>query len=270
MYTCIHSHTAYPHKPIHMHPCTQSFSHRLTPHIASTAFSCAVFNRPSRFPKNFSSAAIMATEGELAGRPMCACNMQRNLAVMTVDSSQTQACAIQHGVGYFRGNVTAVCKYDRAVLKSFLKEWKYVEGFNVCFATIIVIMLGWLSVRLKVTEQSQTATINKFIFKVALPCHILRGIGFKTDFYDPEMWKFVAMFLVLRVIYLVAVIIIVGFIQKGTIGDVAATWLASTWISTVIHGVPIIRSACTCCFLILINFHPSFPSSIYPGLHIRL
>lgn len=48
--------------------------------------------------------------------------------------------------------------------------------------------------------------INSFVFKVALPCHIARGIGIKTDLYRSSIWRFVSAFLLLRLIALVIVI----------------------------------------------------------------
>lgn len=84
---------------------------------------------------------------------------------------------------------------------------------------------------------------TKFIFYVALPLHILKGLGIGIDFYDDSfLWTFIAAFLILRVIALIfcfAMAFAAGGNNKMSIGDVAVMWLALSWISTIILGVPI-------------------------------
>jgi len=83
-------------------------------------------------------------------------------------------------------------------------------------------------------------------FQVALPLHIMRGIGIGVDFYDKSfLWTYIGAFLILRVIALVVSIVMVLF-KLGSghtgIGQVAVNWLCLSWISTVILGVPISRA----------------------------
>jgi len=82
--------------------------------------------------------------------------------------------------------------------------------------------------------------------QIALPVHICRGIGIVTDFYDDSfLWSFICAFLILRAI---ALIVSVGMVifhlgsPNSRIGQVAVNWLALTWISTVILGVPISKA----------------------------
>ena len=84
------------------------------------------------------------------------------------------------------------------------------------------------------------------LFQVALPLHIMRGIGIGVDFYDDSfLWTYIGAFLILRVIALVVSIGMVIF-KLGSghtgIGQVAVNWLCLSWISTVILGVPISRA----------------------------
>lgn len=85
--------------------------------------------------------------------------------------------------------------------------------------------------------------LNSVFQQIALPFHIMRGIGIAVDFYDESfLWTYMAAFLVLRVIALIfsvaMVMLKLGSHQKG-IGQVAVNWLCLSWISTVILGVPI-------------------------------
>lgn len=86
----------------------------------------------------------------------------------------------------------------------------------------------------------------KFVFHVALPCHIAQGIGIGVDFYsDAFVWEYICCFLVLRAISLLLVILSMYIhMDQSTefMGEVAVRWLSMTWISTVILGVPILAS----------------------------
>jgi hypothetical protein len=44
--------------------------------------------------------------------------------------------------------------------------------------------------------------LNAVVFKVTLPCLVVRGIGIKTDLYRSEIWRFIGAFLLLRAISL--------------------------------------------------------------------
>lgn len=79
---------------------------------------------------------------------------------------------------------------------------------------------------------------TRFVFHVALPLHILNGLGIGVDFYDDTfLWKFICVFLILRVFALAFSFGVAT--RKGGLGDVAVMWLALTWISTIILGIPI-------------------------------
>jgi predicted permease len=81
---------------------------------------------------------------------------------------------------------------------------------------------------------------TRFVFYVALPLLVLKGLGVGIDFYDDSfLWNFIGAFLILRVIALVISLGMVLRNRKDGIGEVAVLWLSLTWISTVILGVPI-------------------------------
>jgi predicted permease len=86
----------------------------------------------------------------------------------------------------------------------------------------------------------------QFVFYIALPCLVVKGIGVGVDFYSEAfLWKYIACFLILRVFALVLAILSLMLQRKRSdlgIGDVAVRWLALTWISTVILGVPILTA----------------------------
>lgn len=50
--------------------------------------------------------------------------------------------------------------------------------------------------------------------QLLLPAQVLYGIGWKTDLYSGQVWRFVAAYLVLRAFYLVGAIIHGRFIQR--------------------------------------------------------
>lgn len=89
---------------------------------------------------------------------------------------------------------------------------------------------------------------STFVFRVALPLHVFRGIGIVVDFYDDKFqWEYINSFLLLRAVALVlcfAWVLVTSTTNgtKGSIGQVAVLWLATTWISTVIIGVPISKA----------------------------
>lgn len=97
----------------------------------------------------------------------------------------------------------------------------------------------------RVLDMAFLPQATKFVFHIGLPLHILKGIGIGVNFYDDSfLWTFIAAFLVIRVIALVfcfAVAFSGGGKNDGSggTGQVAVMWLAMTWISTIILGVPI-------------------------------
>ena len=124
--------------------------------------------------------------------------------------------------------------------------WEYIPVLNECIQILLTIGIGMVAgyVRVLDTEAFLPQATN-FVFNIGLPLHILKGIGIGVNFYDDSfLWTFIAAFLVIRVIALVfcfAVAFSGGGENDGSrgTGQVAVMWLAMTWISTIILGVPI-------------------------------
>lgn len=127
--------------------------------------------------------------------------------------------------------------------------WKYLPVLNACLNIIFTVSLGSIMGKMvpQVFDQAFVNASVKFVFYVALPCLVVKGIGVGVDFYSEAfLWKYIACFLILRVFALILAIVSLMLQQKRNtelgIGDVAVRWLALTWISTVILGVPILTA----------------------------
>lgn len=121
--------------------------------------------------------------------------------------------------------------------------WKYQDVLNTGLTVLLVILAGYVSVALTVLTLKDVAPLNGFVFKFALPALVLNGIGLKTNLYSSEIWRFVAVFLILRALTLAGSVAYTVLVQKGGVGDCMVHWVATTWISTAILGVPVIRAA---------------------------
>jgi hypothetical protein len=127
--------------------------------------------------------------------------------------------------------------------------WEYLSLLNECIKIVLTILLGVGVAYFKIFDAKTFVPQSvKFVFRVCLPIHIMRGIGVVVDFYDPAFsWRYIAAFLILRAF---ALVLCVGWVvltstrggQKNGIGQVAVYWLSLTWISTVILGVPISKA----------------------------
>lgn len=125
--------------------------------------------------------------------------------------------------------------------------WKYLPLLNAILQILFTVglgsIMGWAGI-FKAQEFVPLTVL--FIFYVALPCLVLNGIGIGVDFYSRKfLWMYIIAFLLLRAIALIIIFIIVllaNWIAKERrygLGHVAVAWLALTWISTVIVGIPI-------------------------------
>jgi predicted permease len=124
--------------------------------------------------------------------------------------------------------------------------WEYTAVLNECIQILLTIGIGMVAGYVRVLDTEVfLPQASKFVFHIALPLHVFKGIGIGVNFYDDSfLWTFIAAFLVIRVIGLVfcfAVAFSGGGKNDGSggTGQVAVMWLAMTWISTIILGVPI-------------------------------
>eukprot|EP00892_Ulva_mutabilis_P001562 jgi/Ulvmu1/11406/UM075_0068.1 len=127
--------------------------------------------------------------------------------------------------------------------------WKYSAVLNTGLTVLLNVAAGVLVGGFRLLPRDAYATVNAAVFKVFLPALICRGIGLKTDLYDDGIWRFIGAFLLLRVVAL-AIAVACAMLtprQRRDLhlmpGRVVTDWLGLSWISTVILGVPVLRSA---------------------------
>jgi predicted permease len=126
------------------------------------------------------------------------------------------------------------------------QPWEYLPVLNECIKILLTVAIGMVMGYFKIFEAGTFVPLaSRFVFYVALPLLVIKGVGVGIDFYDDSfLWTFIGAFLILRVI---ALIVSLGLVvlqnrdekKKGTIGEFAVIWLALSWISTVTLGVPI-------------------------------
>jgi predicted permease len=105
--------------------------------------------------------------------------------------------------------------------------------YRLLLTTLFGVLLGFCKIFDANVFVSQSTT---FVFYVALPSLVLNSLGIQIDFYSEKfLWDFIVAFLLLRAIALFVAIVS----RKNGMGQIAVLWLAMTWISTVILGVPI-------------------------------
>ena len=126
-------------------------------------------------------------------------------------------------------------------------SWKYLPVLNAMIQILLTVAMGSISGWVGIFDAKEFVTVSvRFVFYIALPCLVINGIGIGVDFYSNAfLWSYIVAFLILRAIALVIIIVAVliangrAHYQRYGLGDVAVTWLAMTWISTVIVGIPI-------------------------------
>lgn len=131
------------------------------------------------------------------------------------------------------------------------EPWQYLDLLNECIKILAIIGAGMAFSRLFRENEEDSAFIRiavHFVFHVSLPCLVLQGLGITIDFYaDSYIWSFIGAFVVLRFIALIVSFSWVASSKyhSGTsrgVGEVVLVWLTTTWISTIILGVPIAKA----------------------------
>jgi predicted permease len=140
----------------------------------------------------------------------------------------------------------------------------------------LTVGLGVALGHFNVFSVAHVPVLTKYVFHVALPCLVARGIGIGVDFYSEAfIWEYIGSFILLRGVALAVSVAVVGHRtvlvalrlrapespsrlpelaaepleqqrcagQTVTVlGDVTVVWLNATWISTVILGIPILTA----------------------------
>lgn len=125
--------------------------------------------------------------------------------------------------------------------------WAYLPVLNTLLQVFATISIGGLCGVFGVLKPDEfVPQAVRFVFYIALPCLVTKGIGIGIDFCsEKNIWSYIVAFLILRAISLVLAIAVILFTnwrekrRREGIGHVAVLWLTLTWISTVIMGVPI-------------------------------
>lgn len=64
-------------------------------------------------------------------------------------------------------------------------QWKYLSLLNECIKIILTVLIGTAASRFRVFDAKVfVPQAVKFVFRICLPLHIMRGIGIVVDFYD--------------------------------------------------------------------------------------
>lgn len=124
--------------------------------------------------------------------------------------------------------------------------WEYLPVLNSLLQILLTIAVGSAASFLGILSETFIQQAVTFVFYVALPSLIIKGIATGIDFYnDKNVWPFIVAFLILRFIALILAFLVILFTnwkqkrRERGLGHVAVLWLSLTWISTVILGVPI-------------------------------
>jgi predicted permease len=129
-----------------------------------------------------------------------------------------------------------------------MTTWKYLPVLNACLQIISTVCLGAIS-RILAPSVFDSAFVQhsvQFVFYIAIPCLVVKGIGVGVDFYSEAItWKYIAAFLLLRafvLLFAAAFHLLRRNRNETKCGTIAVYWLSLTWISTVILGIPILTA----------------------------
>jgi predicted permease len=145
--------------------------------------------------------------------------------------------------------------------------WRYTPVANVCLELLLSCLLGAAMAALGVVTPRARNALSAFVFNVALPLLVARGIALRVDFYDRSTYPFIGVFLLLRLLALLAAAVAVSLRRAvrarassvvhpfdppdardappspTPFSRVAEIWLGLSWISTVVVGVPVLTAA---------------------------
>eukprot|EP00050_Salpingoeca_kvevrii_P008044 m.300312 g.300312 ORF g.300312 m.300312 type:complete len:474 (-) comp14418_c0_seq1:97-1518(-) len=118
---------------------------------------------------------------------------------------------------------------------------------------VIMMLAGYLGARFRprVFSMQTLAGLNRFVYNVAIPCTVFKGLAIR-DLVDLD-WMFVLLFIVIRAVSAVAVVgALVALRAYGRndtrrsqwdfLGDFLLNWIGTTWINTIIFGIPMLVS----------------------------
>jgi predicted permease len=124
--------------------------------------------------------------------------------------------------------------------------WEYLPVLNICLQILFTVGVGAIFSKILplVFDPAFVQHTTQFVFYIAIPALVIKGIGVSVDFYSEIfIWKYIAAFLLLRCFSFLFVLAVHLLKQNDNgihYGTIAAHWLSLTWISTIVMGVPIL------------------------------
>lgn len=142
--------------------------------------------------------------------------------------------------------------------------WRYTPVLNVCVQLLLSCLLGAVAASAGVVPPPARRALQTFVFHVALPLHVCRGVALRVDFRDRALYPFVGVFLAIRALALLASAAAVltprarfpnprvhplAHDRPVVLGDptlasrLCETWLGLSWFSTIVVGLPVLTAA---------------------------
>lgn len=116
----------------------------------------------------------------------------------------------------------------------------YRPTFEVSVSILLIVAFGWICRAARLFGNEAVGVLNKFMFYVALPATVVKTLAVTS--FDKLDWTYVIAFLILRFVAMVLCGLWTLFIGRGKITDFLTLWIATTWINTIIFGIPILKS----------------------------
>lgn len=116
----------------------------------------------------------------------------------------------------------------------------YKPTFEVSVSILLIVLFGWICRAARLFKSESVGVLNTFMFYVALPATVIKTLAV-TSFSTLD-WTYVWAFLILRAVAMVLCALWTMFIGRGKITDFLTLWIATTWINTIIFGIPILKS----------------------------
>ena len=95
---------------------------------------------------------------------------------------------------------------------------------NECLQLTLCAALGFVASTAQVIKPDSRVALQTFVFHVALPLLVARGVALQVDFFDKDMWAFVGTFLSMRVVTLAASAAVTALLRTHFLYDVFSSF----------------------------------------------
>lgn len=117
----------------------------------------------------------------------------------------------------------------------------YLNALQVCGAILTMVLFGAFWRLVKIAPESTVIAVNQFVFFVGIPCTVFQGLAIQK--FSSLRWDYIVVFLCLRISLALLWMLVCALIpSRRRIGTYVADYMNSTWINTVIFGVPIMQA----------------------------